>query len=284
MDREADGHAVSERLRRLSTCGGAWNERVRRQVLRAADALLPARCVLCGDPAGRDALCTPCLKGLPGLAGLPLCCPRCALPFIPHHDPGSRESPETCGACQRNPPPWHHVTATLRYDFPANRLVRALKYHGDFAAGAALAQAMWLGPKPVPPESTRRESEPPWIVPVPLHGWRERRRGFNQAMALALPLTRATGWRLVDGLRRIRRTPPQARLNGQQRRLNLRDAFRWRGPSPAGQTLVLVDDVLTTGATLEACTRAIPEAGVVCAWVATRAVPRDQSDRRAQRS
>jgi ComF family protein len=176
------------------------------------------------------------------------------------------------------------VTATLRYDFPANRLVRALKYRGDFAAGAALVQAMLHGPGPELPREATTDAATPWIVPVPLHAWRERRRGFNQAMELALPLARATGWQLVDRLKRVRRTPPQARLDGQQRRRNLQGAFRWQGAPPSGQTIVLVDDVLTTGATLEACTRALPDAGVVCAWVAARAVPRDQSDRRAQRS
>ena len=262
MDRGRIGQAVSERPRRLSTCGAAWTRSGRRWLQIAVDAVLPARCVLCGGPACNQALCPPCLAGLPTI--FPACL-VCALPLL-HR---SRECPKVCGACQRQPRPWSAATATLRYDFPSDRLVRALKFRGDLAAGAALAQAMLAGPRP------SGLVTPPWIVPVPLHRWRERRRGFNQAMELARPLARATGWRLVDGLRRIRRTPAQTRLHAGQRRRNLRGAFRWRGPALAKQPLLLVDDVLTTGATLEACARAVGDAASVSVWVATRALSPD---------
>ena len=264
MDRGSNGQAVSERSRRLSTCAAAW-ARVRHHWAPAViGAILPARCILCGGASGSAALCRPCLVGLPTVFPA---CRTCALPL----SPGGQEGTELCGAWQRRPRPWIRATATLRYDFPSDRLVRALKFRGDLAAGAALAQAMVFGPPPA-----AAFGKPPWLVPVPLHAWRERRRGFNQAMELARPLARETGWKLVAGLRRVRRTPAQTRLDARQRRTNLRGAFRWRGPPLAGQPIGLVDDVLTTGATLEACAAAVGEAASVSVWVATRALsPRD---------
>jgi ComF family protein len=263
MDRGTNGHAVSERLRHLSTCAAAWARLRHYWIPAAIDAVLPARCLLCGGCSRSDALCPPCLTGLPSVFPA---CPSCALPLT--H--GRQEAALVCGACQRRPRPWATATASLRYDFPVDRLVRALKYRGDLAAGAALAQAMLLGQRP-----PGGFVNPPWLVPVPLHAWRERRRGFNQAMELSRPLARATGWTLVDGLQRVRRTPPQSRLGARQRRHNLRGAFRWRGPPPGGQPIVLVDDVMTTGATLEACARAVRGAASVSVWVATRALSPD---------
>lgn len=264
MDRRTDGPAVSERPRPLSTCAAAWKSRWRAWTRRKRDELLPARCLLCGDRSRGDALCGPCLRGLPGTISP---CPGCALPL-------GHNGAALCGACQLVPRPWLAATATLRYDFPTNRLVRALKFHGNLAAGAALVQAMSAGPAPVVTAGSR-----PWIVPVPLHGLRERVRGFNQAMELARPLGAQHGWKLVDGLRRIRRTTPQTRLDGKQRRTNLRGAFRWQGPSLEGRSIVLVDDVLTTGATLEACGRALGEAAGVSVWVAARALsPEDDQE------
>ncbi len=94
-------------------------------------------------------------------------------------------------------------------------------------------------------------------------------------MELAAPLARATGWPLMDRLRRVRHTPPQARLDAEQRRRNLRNAFHWRGPSLEDQSVLIVDDVMTTGATLEACAAALSGAASVSVWVATRALSPD---------
>ncbi len=223
------------------------------------DALLPPRCVLCGDPAdtadGDGALCRPCLAGLPGNPGA---CPRCGLP----------ESGEGCRDCRIIPPPWRHVQAPIRYDFPIDRLVRRLKFGRDLAAGRALAAAMaWAGPPPVRGSAV--------LVPVPLHGFRRWRRGYNQAAEIALHLSKATGWPVDAGsLKRVRHTRAQSGLHARQRKTNLDGAFAWRAGRPIPDTVVLVDDVMTTGATLDACTRVARRAGArtVVLWVAARAL------------
>jgi ComF family protein len=148
--------------------------------------------------------------------------------------------------------------------------VSRFKFRGDFAAGAALTAALALGPRPP-------AGERPWLVPVPLHWSREIFRGFNQAMVLARDLAVVTGWPLRPGLKRRRRTRPQARLAGAPRRDNLAGAFRWRGPSLAGRQVVLVDDVMTTGTTLAECALALRGAEVHL-WVATRALPGHDGD------
>lgn len=239
--------------------------------------LLPARCVLCGDQAGADALCDPCAGDLPWLG---TACPRCALPGA---DPGT-----PCGACQARPPPWTRATAALRYDFPVDRLVQRLKFRRDLAAGAALGQAMARHPPRLVPEGEgrgddvtdhpRRHRGGPWprLVPVPLHRFREAHRGFNQAMELTLHLSRRTGWPIENrGLHRIRSTAAQAGLDREARRRNLDGAFHWGGRDPAPRYAVLVDDVMTTGATVAACARALRRGGAVqvTLWVAARAAP-----------
>ncbi|WP_191621313.1 ComF family protein [Marinihelvus fidelis] len=225
------------------------------------DALLPAHCVLCGDRAhpgpGDHTLCRPCLHGLPGNPGA---CLGCGLP----HDGDSR----CCRDCRLRPPPWDHVMAPLRYDFPVDRLVRQLKFARDLVSGRALAAAMAFAG---PPPATGR----PLLVPVPMHGFRRWRRGYNQAAELSLHLARATGWPLRTGsLIRTRHTRAQSGLGKRARRHNLDGAFDWRGPMPTRATVVLVDDVMTTGSTLDACARTAYRGGAqsVMLWVAARAL------------
>jgi ComF family protein len=265
MGGAGDGQAVSERATGVSTGDAVRRSRLRQTVTRVllacADAL-PGCCLLCGDPSGREALCPDCLFGLPPSV---LACPRCALP--------RGDGVDACDACRHAPPPWASATAPLHYEFPVDRLVRALKFHGDFAAGAALSAAMVAGPRP-----RLDERRTPWIVPVPLHWTRECRRGFNQAGELALAVARYTGWPLAPRLRRVRRTAAQSGLDATARRRNLRDAFAWRGPSLAGQGIILVDDVLTTGSTAAACARALAGAAEVHVWVAARALPPEDRD------
>jgi ComF family protein len=118
------------------------------------------------------------------------------------------------------------------------------------------------------------------LVPVPLSAARRRERGYNQAEALARVLATASGWSLDTGLARIRATPPQVGLDRAARQRNVRDAFAWAGPALAGQHVLLVDDVLTTGATADECAAVLKAAGA--AWVGLVTVARAIEPRERQ--
>lgn len=217
-------------------------------------ALLPPRCLVCELPGadGRD-LCQACRDALPWPGPA---CPRCALPV-----PGGG----TCGRCLRRPPAWDAAVAALDYRFPLDRLLPRFKFHADLAAGRLLAQ--WLG------DALAGAVVPPLLVPVPLHAARLRQRGYDQALELARPLGRALGRPVrADGLRRLRATASQTTLGAAARRVNVRGAFA-AAPGPWPECVALVDDVMTTGATLGDCARALRQAGVVRieAWVVARA-------------
>jgi ComF family protein len=218
--------------------------------------LLPPRCLLCGAPGSDDLdLCADCAAELPRNR---LCCARCALPL---------PAPAAlCGQCQRHPPPWHAAWAPFRYAWPLDRLESRYKFAAELAAGRALG-ALWRGePMPVAP--------PALIVPVPLHRARLRRRGYNQALELAKPLARHLGVPLRhDVLQRLRSTDAQTDLDAAARRRNVRGAFAVRQSVPLPPHVAVLDDVMTTGATLAECARVLKRAGVrrVDVWALARA-------------
>ena len=216
--------------------------------------LFPLRCVVCGEAGarGRD-LCPPCHAALPWQGPA---CPRCALPVPRGMD---------CGGCLHSYNPLTRVQAVFDYAFPLDRLLPRLKFHHDFAAGRVLVQCM--------AERLRHQPRPDALVPVPLHRARLRRRGFDQALELARPLARALGVPLQAGLlQRRKATRAQSRLDAPARRRNLQDAFSLAANGPLPAHVALVDDVMTTGATLEAAAQALRRAGVrrVDAWVCAR--------------
>lgn len=216
--------------------------------------LFPPTCLVCGEPGhtGRD-LCRACLAALPWQGPA---CPRCALPTA---------DGRTCAACRRQPPPLAAVHATFAYLFPLDRLLPRLKFHADLAAGRLLAQCM--------AGALATAERPQALLALPLHPARLRRRGYDQARELAAPLARALGLPLCEGaLWRVRATAAQSRLSASARRDNLVDAFA-AAPGALPAHVALVDDVMTTGATLHAAARALHAAGVarVDAWVCARA-------------
>lgn len=185
-----------------------------------------------------------------------MACLRCGLPMAAAGE---------CGDCLQRPPALTHVRAVFVYGFPLDRLVPRFKFHRDLAAGQLMADMM--------AESLASAPRPDAIVPVPLHVHRMRERGYDQALELARPLAGALHLSLrTDLLQRVRATAPQSELDAGQRQRNVAKAFRVTPQALLPDHVALVDDVMTTGATLHAAARALLAAGVnrVDAWVCAR--------------
>jgi ComF family protein len=162
-----------------------------------------------------------------------------------------------CPACRARPPAFSRARALLLYRGPAAEALKSFKYRRRLAAGHSLAR---LAAASTPPAWLAGAD---LLAPVPLHPWRLVKRGFNQALALFAPLAKARGLELAPGLlRRRRHTRPQVGLSPQARRDNVAGAFGLgRGGEVGGRVVVLVDDVLTTGATAGECARVLAAAG-----------------------
>jgi ComF family protein len=220
---------------------------------RVLDLLLPPRCLGCGEPVDRQGgLCAGCWARLRFLH--PPWCDRCGWP-LPQDGPG----PQLCPACLDRPPPWERGRAALAYDEASRGLVLRFKHAGR--SEGAVTFARWLATA-----GGELLAEADLLVPVPLHRWRLLHRGYNQAALLARHLARLSGvpWSPA-ALRRRRATASQQGLGAAARRANVTStAFAvpaGRRAAIAGRRVVLIDDVLTTGATLGACARVLQEAG-----------------------
>lgn len=216
---------------------------------RVARAALPQDCLLCGAACDDAPLCGPCRDELPAL---PRACPLCAMPS-PHG--------EICGICLQHPPQFDMTVAVWRYAYPVDRLVQALKFHGRLALASFFADAL---------ASVVERADV--VIPMPLHPSRLSERGFNQAAEIARHLTGILGTGLaIHGASRIRRTLPQANLPLDERSRNVRGAFACT-LDLTGARVAVVDDVMTTGATLGALARVLKRAGAarVENWVVAR--------------
>lgn len=229
----------------------------------------PEHCLACGEricgewvpggstsagPVVAEGLCPACRHALPWNRSA---CLRCGLP--------TPSSTAACGHCLRRPPPLTETRAVFRYEAPLDRLLPRLKFHDDLAAGRVCAGLMAEALSGIP--------RPQALVPLPLHARRLRARGFDQTCELAKPVARALAVPLrSDVLMRVRDTAPQSRLDAAARRRNLRGAFAVHTGVVPPAHVALVDDVMTTGATLHAAADALLRAGVarVDAWVCAR--------------
>ena len=221
---------------------------------RIGRLLFSGSCFLCrGDAA--DILCAQCDADLPRLDGA--LCPRCAL-----------ASPRgaVCGRCLTQAPHYDATIAALAYEFPADVLVQALKFHGQLALAPLLAELL---------SKCISNKNVDCIIPVPLSTGRLRERGYNQALEIARGVAAGTGVRLAPELcERARDTPAQMDLPLAERARNVRGAFHCPRLI-AGSKVAVLDDVMTTGATLEEIAGTLKRAGALRVenWVVARTFP-----------
>ncbi len=224
-----------------------------RGLTRSADALLPRHCQACEAPAGRLALCSACICALPWND---CACTACAQPLA---------QPGLCPDCARRAPPYDLAWAAFRLEAPIQHCIHALKYHADFTQAQLLGTLMAQ-------QRQQHESLPQVLLPVPLHPGRLRHRGYNQALELTRAISKLLQIPVLpdDAVRR-RATEDQIGQTAAARRRNMRGAFALRRPL-TGLHVALIDDVMTTGATLAELARSCRRAGAarIEVWAAAR--------------
>lgn len=227
---------------------------------RLSFRLMPGRCVLCAATSDRAVdLCIECEVALPWNTA---CCGHCALPLTANET--------RCGRCQKSAPQFDAAYCAFRYAWPLDGVVTRFKFSGDLAAGRVLSHLL---AQRLHERLLGAANRPQMIVPVPLHRERLRERGFNQALELARPLAAALRIPLLpEALRRTRATPKQSDLDGLHRRRNVRGAFAVDA-DVHGLHVAIVDDVITTAATVRECAKALKRAGAatVQVWAVARA-------------
>lgn len=217
------------------------------------NVLVPSLCALCGAPAHDLSLCPACVETLPWNQP---CCPRCALP---------QEHEALCADCAAKAPPYAVAWCPLRLEQPVQSAIHGLKYQAHFLQAHTLGRLMAA-------ELVRRPAPlPQRLIPVPLYRTRLRRRGYNQALELARVIARQTGI-VVDtrSCTRLRDTRDQIGMSAAQRQRNVRGAFAAKPLK--GLHIALLDDVMTTGATLSELARVCRRAGAarIEAWAVAR--------------
>lgn len=210
-------------------------------------------CILCGTSAKQD-LCEPCAIHLPQLPVNH--CPICLWPA---------PTAEICGACLKKPPAFTRTIAALRYTFPIDALIHSFKYQTNLAIAPILANLLIKKLKIT-------ETLPDVIIPMPLHPIRLRERGFNQAMEISRYISKHMGIVILpDSCSRIKHTLPQTGLPWKERQKNIRKAFSCK-IDLSGKHVALVDDVMTTGATLNELAKVLRKQGAaeITNWVIAR--------------
>lgn len=233
--------------------GAGWIGRLRAVMDAAAQALLPASCLFCAASPAPRGICSDCLQDLPG-RGQPRC-PVCAIDM---------DTAELCGRCVRRRPAFDRARAVCSYAFPIDAAIQRLKYAPDPTLIGPLAALV--------ADLAASEPRPDLLVPMPASHAQLRGRGFNQAVELARTSAHRLGLKLgLDTVARARDGQPQASLPWDARAANVRGAFACTADL-SELRVVVVDDVMTTGATLEELARVLKRAGAreVSAWVLAR--------------
>ena len=223
-----------------------------------ANLLFPPRCVSCGASTDTaHTFCLDCFSKLQLIA--PPLCRMCGVPFA--YELGDDA---VCASCLHEAPRYTAARAAMEYDDTSRHLITRLKYGDHSELVPALAQQLWRA-------GAEFTSKADWIVPVPLHPKRLRERKFNQSALLAHALSDSCRVPVMaDGLLRVENTPPQASLTRKERLNNVKKAFRVnhkRAGLLRGASVVLLDDVMTTGATMDACSKLLLGAGVRAVYV-----------------
>jgi ComF family protein len=218
---------------------------------------LPAQpCVLCGRMSHDGHWCAACDASLPYLI-VPHC-PVCALPT---------PTSEVCGHCLKQPPFFKRTTALFGYSYPLDKLIQDMKYGKQLTLAHAFAKKL--------AQRIDKNDLPDYVVAMPLHPAKLRERGFNQSMLIAATVARELKLRLlISACRRVRDTPPQSAMPWKERKKNVRNAFCCE-VDLTGKRIALVDDVLTTGASLNALAESALNRGAreIAAWVIARTLP-----------
>lgn len=217
--------------------------------------MLPAQpCLLCGAFSHNGAWCKACDGALPYLTAPH--CPQCALPT---------HNGDICGRCLKHKPQFDRTLAVFAYTFPLDKLVQALKFGEHLMLVRSLADCL----------AHSVEARPDCIIPMPLHPLRLRERGFNQSMELARRVANKLDIPLLPhACQRVRDTPPQSALAWKERGKNVRKAFIC-AQDLSGLKVAVVDDVMTSGASLNEVSIALRRGGAseVSAWVIARTLP-----------
>ena len=224
--------------------------------------LFPARCIVCQgmveqgvagqEKAGRlsSDICAGCLDEMPRNEH---CCPRCAVPLVPEYSSGV-----LCGRCIRQPTAFDYSYSLFRYEGTVVSLIHQLKFSQKIGHAHSLGALLTEGSV----EYVKKNGTPDALLPVPLHSRRLRQRGFNQSAELARSL--ASRWSrpvLFDEIERGRKTESQTGLNAKQREKNIRGAFT-QVREIAHEHVLIIDDVVTTGSTVNELARLLKKAGV----------------------
>ena len=223
--------------------------------LNILKAISQRNCLLCGV-FSKDDLCYPCRNQLPKITNNH--CPICLLPVtIPH----------ICGVCLTNPPAYTRILAALHYTFPVDALIHSLKYQSNLAIAPILANLLI--------EKINISDPPDFIIPMPLHPVRLRERGFNQAVEIGRYISQKHKINMLfDSCIRVRNTPLQTGLPWQARKKNIRNAFACN-IDLSGKHVIILDDVMTSGATINELAQVLRQQGAVAinGWVVARTLP-----------